>query len=73
MKVDLYVLDDNDEPKWVDFYIPKKEMIGFYIPFLCDEDLPEESVNVYIGSSFITLKQTPELLKHLNTKEIIDG
>ena len=68
MKVDLLVLDENDNQQWIDFYLDDEIIKGFYIPIKTEEDLMEDSVNVRVDNEFMTFKLTEQLINYLTLK-----
>jgi len=65
-KLQLYTEDQDGEASFLTFYLDVDSIIGFYAPVLEEGELP--SINVFVGTTFITILQEDHIIKYLNDK-----
>ena len=64
MKLRFLTVNDNEVDIYVDLYIDESEIKGFFVPEAFDE---HKTICLFFSGDLITVQQTPELLKYLDT------
>ena len=65
-KLKLYTETEEGATSWLPLFINVDRIEAFYSPILDEDEIP--SINIFIGSGFITVMQEAHIINYLNNR-----